>query len=245
MRDVYGEAFVRSVAHKFAVEVGAAVSDSPVLTAVTYPEPLEHPWPRSFAYTTELFAGSASPGEVVARAQEVVGDRDHVLNVMAEPDGLEGFVSRGYTHAWTNVIMVAPVAGDNFAWPDGVTVITDASEVASVNAIEPDNPCHEAAVADPHLTDLVAWSGDRVAAKAQLVTLPDAPAYLSDMFTAPWARRQGLGTLLLDCAGEVASRSGCGEMILVPSRQTREDRFYANRGFVDVVPMSLLIPAIQ
>ncbi|MDJ0953532.1 MAG: GNAT family N-acetyltransferase [Acidimicrobiia bacterium] len=78
-----------------------------------------------------------------------------------------------------------------------------------------------------------------------MVALPDVPAYLSDMFTATWARRQGLGTLLLQCAGELARRSGCREMILVPSRQTREDRFYATRGFKDVAPLSLLIPTAE
>ncbi|MDJ0953533.1 MAG: hypothetical protein QNJ81_07635 [Acidimicrobiia bacterium] len=161
---MYAEAFVRSVAHKFAVEVGAVVSDTPVLTAVTYPEPLEHPWPRSFLYATELFAGAASPSDVVSRAHEVVGDRDHVLNVMAEPDDLEGFLTRGYTHAWTNVIMAAPIAEELVAWPAAVTTISDENEVASANAIEPDNLCHATAIGDPHVTDLVARGEGRIAA---------------------------------------------------------------------------------
>ena len=119
-----------------------------------------------------------------------------------------------------------------------------AEQVDEANSIGPDNPCTTAALAAPYITDLVARSDGHVVAKAQVVALPGEPAYVSDMYTAPWARHRGYGSALLSCIHQIVQRTGGTECILVPSRQTRKDHFYEGRGYKEALPLSLLIPTL-
>lgn len=236
-----GAEFVRAVAHKYTVEVGATVVDGDAVVAVTYPEPLEHPWPRSFRYSTEVFAKSRDAAEVQAETAELTHGAEHVLHVHDEAGRLRELTTRGYAHAWTNVIMSAPLENAADTWPERTRPVRSADDVAAANSIEPDNLCHVNALADPYLSDVIGYSDGRIAAKAQVVTLPGETAYVSDMFTAPWARGRGLGTELLSCLHTIARRSGATESLLVPSLETRRDLFYAKRGYEEAAPLALLI----
>ncbi len=238
---------IRAIAHKLAVEQGAAVSRVGEVIQITHADELHHPWPREFKYQTEFLAAGDLEGVVPAIGEALGGERsEHVVSLFTADKQATFRVAMesGYRHAWSNVLMGywlrAEPAGANTPELAAVKEIQTLEDMQAVNALAPDFPTWPASLDDPYLHNFFAMENDRIAAKAQVVTLPGDVAYVADMFTAPAARRHGLGRALLEQLHRVAWKNGANMVILIPSLMTREIHFYERYGYRELAPMLVL-----
>jgi GNAT superfamily N-acetyltransferase len=112
----------------------------------------------------------------------------------------------------------------------------------AINALQPETLSSARAIDDPGLHDFVGEVDGLIVAKTQMVTVHPEIAYVSDMFTRPESRRQGLGSALLAHLQVKAAEMGKGQMILIPSLMAQEIRFYDKYGYQPAVPMHVFIP---
>ncbi len=241
-------AFADAVAHKFMVEEGAETMDLPGGRIITHRRDLEHPWPRSFRYRTEVFVGPEDPDAALGAARRQFGDRtEHVVNLFGVSESNRDQLADqlDYTVAWRNVVMERSLGIDEAGErATDVRPVETERDVVAVNLMGPDNPAAPAAISDPNLADFCIDDGGRAVAKGQVVVGLGRIAYVSDMYTAESHRRRGLGTAMMrELEAEAAAR-GAEQIILVPSLETRRNGFYERLGYRPALSMDVLIPAI-
>jgi GNAT superfamily N-acetyltransferase len=206
-----------------------------------------HPWPREFAYRLEFLAHASTTSSVLAGIRDMLTDahREHVLNLFSRPESvlLHRLQQQGYILAWSNVLLGRKLSAGDAEFEPGVDLRpTVAADVPHINALDPDETTSPLALQDPYLLDFVALDDSRIVAKAQVVTVAGHSAYVSDMFTAPSHRGRGHGSRLLHQLHATARSQGACEILLIPSRMTRQNGFYEPFGYRELSPLHVLIP---
>jgi GNAT superfamily N-acetyltransferase len=235
------------MAHKLSVEQGAAVRRVGDITQIIHSGELHHPWPREFSYQIEFLASGDLVGVMSAIKEALGGERpEHVLSLFAADKRatFRAATEGGYRHAWSNVLMGYRLQEErDSSLPSEhaeMKEIRTPEDLEAVNALAPDFPTWPASLDDPFLHNYVAIENGRVAAKAQVVTLPGDVAYVADMFTIPDARRHGLGRTLLEQLHHVAWKNGATTVVLIPSQMTREIHFFERFGYQELIPILVL-----
>ena len=218
------------------------------ITALSYRRDLVHPWPREFAYRVEFFTQHADAAAVVPAIRRVLSseDQEHVLNVFADgrAEIQAAYGQFGYQLAWTNFLMSRKLSPSTTAASPMARIrpVFTAQDVEAINALQPETPSSTRTIEDPGLHDFVGEVEGLIVAKTQMVTVHPETAYVSDMFTRPESRRQGLGSALLAHLQVKAAEMGKKQMILIPSLMAQEIRFYEKYGYQPAVPMHVFIP---
>ena len=241
----YFKPLVQSICHKFQVEHKSAAKSFNQIVALTHRESLFHPWPRAFTFYTEFFVadGQLAKLPTVVRNFLPGSAREFVVQILGKEENWRPQLEKlDLTHAWTNELLVADANTLTHVPFDAVRPAKDAADLDAVYRLEPDVPTVPASLDDSHLFDFVAEKEGQIVGKAQLVLLDENVGYISDMFTAPFARQQGIGRALLAAMHSRARENGRSELILIPSRMTREIGFYEKAGYQPDSPIGVLIP---
>lgn len=241
----YFHALTRSIAHKYSIECGAIVKSLDTIIGLTHKEPLFHPWPRSFSYLTEYFIAPGHLNRLRAANQNFwPGEpREFVVHILdGEENWLHLLEKFSLMHAWTNEILVTEVETAADGFNGSVRLADSPADLEAAYHLESETSFSEASLHDTHLYDFIAEKNGQIVAKSQLVLLDPNIGYVADMFTAPAAREEGFGRALLAAMHEVARNNGRSEVILIPSRMTRESGFYSNVGYRHLCPLGVLIP---
>ena len=239
--------FIHSAAHKYGIEENASLSIETDFMALTYTTPLIHPWPREFSYIHEIFIVGSDAEWVIPAINDYLPSRstEYLLYVFSDQGDERGaiFEDSGYAHAWSNVLLGRQLDQEEHVLSEDIIVypVTSSSGVDAANSLEPENLTSAKSIGDPYLHDFIAEYRSILAAKGQVVTVSSPTAYISDMFTKPQMRRNGIGSALLMELHNSAYLCGAENVILVPSRMTREFGFYEKHGYKEIIPMHLFI----
>jgi GNAT superfamily N-acetyltransferase len=238
--------FIRSLAHRERVEVGATVREVGMTTEIRYASALDWPWPRKFAYTREFFSQGPPSESLEAIRAATAKAEEHVVNFFSPELDSEAakFVETGYVQAW-----VSKLLGRNLSqqWARPLVTGVAVFEVASPEDMERyaslpgiSNP---GTARDSSIHNFFAVSGGEVIAKGQLVYLSGAVGYVSDMFTKPEHRRKGLCTVIMSALESKALRLGATHACLAPGYEVASFGLYEKYGYTTVGVRSVLIPS--
>lgn len=241
-------AFIRSLAHRERVEVGATVREIGMTTEIRYASALDWPWPRQFAYTREFFSEGSPSESLEAIRGGTAKTEEHVVNFFSPKLDSEvaKFVEAGYVQAW-----VSDVLGRNLSKQLARPLVTgvavcevvspeDMERYASLPGIS--NP---GAARDSSIHNFYAVSGGEVIAKGQLVYLSGEVGYVSDMFTKTEHRRKGLCTVIMSAIESKALLLGATHACLAPGFEVASFGLYEKYGYTKVGIRSVLIPSHQ
>jgi len=244
-------AFLNAIFYKNQLELNAKPIKLNQLSGIEYIQKLQHPWPRSFSYNLEFFAGEISPVIVDQEIHSYLGEKsqEFVLNVFSHNLSflIPGYRDIGYLHAWNNTLMLHKLKAKNRGKDNNEKVeifpIENSQNVALVNTIEPDYPASTLSLSDTNILSLYATYEGKIGAKAQAVAIDEQYLYIADMFTHPAFRRKGLSSALMHTLHQWGVERGCRYAILVPSRMTRDIELFQRFFYKDEIPFALFIPA--
>lgn len=243
-------AYLKAIFYKYELEYKARSFLLEGVSGIEYQQKMQHPWPRSFDYQHEFFAGEISPSQVSAKITHFLetNPREFVLNVFTSnlTSLVPGYRDVGFQHVWNNMLMMNRLKAKKreVKIPPEIKVETMKTheDTARVNSMQPDFPASTQSLDDPYITNLYATFDGQMGAKAQAVMIAPDFLYISDMFTAPAFRRKGLSAALLETLQKQGLERGCKYAILVPSRMTREIELYQRYAYTELVPIALFIP---
>lgn len=247
--------FVDATAHKFLTDgkatsvVPSALKSNVDLICIFYPDAIEHSWPRDFKFHYEFMALDAEPMDLVPKlAQHLPSETsEYTLNLFAAADEerINRYQNAGFQFCWLNHIMARPITSrdeTSGTVPPAHTILIAQNEqdVERINRLS-NYETTEAAVADEHILDLYICENDHAIAAAQVVMLPNMSAYIGGMHTDKAHRQRGCCTCLMQAIHKTLQDRGITRCTLVPSQMTMEFNLYQRYGYVDSVPMMMLI----
>ena len=244
------EAYLDAIQYKYKTESKAKIVSLGHVIGIYQPQSIVQPWPRSFQYHLEFFSSDQSP----AKVQTEIGDylkenpQEYVLTIFSDQLNtvIPAYKANGYLHAWNNVLMEHKLQSglSDVQLPIDVEIrdIRTTQDVSAINALDPDYPSSTNGLEDESIINLMVLYRGEVSAKAQALILKPPFAYIADMYTQPRYRRKGLSAALLQKIHYIAQRKGCKQMILMPSKMTREIELYQKYTYQEVNQMALLIP---
>ncbi len=239
-------AFARSLAHREAVEDAALVVALPSLTALHYHRPQDWPWPRAFRYQHEFISMASTAETLAAIVHTQTSGAEHVINLF-QPD-LEPEIAEmreaGYTAAW-----ISPILGRSLKapWPPGrqprpgvaieVRTPADRRRFNSLPGIS--NQCD---TIDSKVHCFYIEVDGYVIAKAQMIYIGGGTAYISDMYTHPDQRQQGLCSAMMASLEDKARHLGAQRCVLAPGLEPLEMGLYERYGYQRSANRAVFIP---
>lgn len=239
--------FIRALAHRERCEVGARVRTCGAATGIAYAQALSWPWPRPFDYGREFFCIQADVPALQGPRKRLACAGEHVLNLFARdlPRAVVPWLEAGYLQAW-----VSPLLGRALNAPWRQARIPPAP-AATVHAVHSDEDMARYAslsgisnpgtARDSRIHNFFACADGQVVAKGQVVLLPGCAAYISDLFTRPSHRRQGLCHQLMHALEARAKEGGATHACLAPGREVQAWGLYAGYGYAQVAARSVLV----
>jgi len=149
----------------------------------------------------------------------------------------------GYDGCWTTALLARDLtlplssASTVFALEE----VTDIMQVQEINTLSPEYLSQVEMLGQPDIVDVCARDlNGKVVGKGQVVIGQADIGYVADMWTAPDARRRGVGRAVLSALHIAAQARGAKRAVLLPSMMAVETGFYAACGYEVSSPVAVL-----
>ena len=212
--------------------------------------PLYQAWPRRFTYQVERLLG---PGDLPNSLQpQPPSPGNPLLYVSAwklTPILLSALEFEGWQITHSSQLLVRLLT--NPANANRANSPHSPVEIAPLLAdtrVEIGSDCSiylfgkEMLLADNPIQAFLAYVEEEPAGIVQAIRFTARTGYLIDLFTRPAFRQRGVGSALLHFIHDRFSRPGVRQMVVIPTRMTRQSGFYLNLDYRPAAEIGTFIP---